>query len=69
MEAQASGRLNRSYWPMRRALAPTQEGSVDKAGITDDWIMAIEGLIDPVVSQSLDQAIGKSSEKQNLWIL
>ena len=54
---------------MRRALAPTQEGSVDKAGITDDWIMAIEGLIDPVVSQSLDQAIGKSSEKQNLWIL
>jgi C4-type Zn-finger protein len=53
---------------MWHALAPTQEGSVGKGVITDGWVTVIEGLIDPVVSQSLNRAMGKNSEKQNLWI-
>jgi hypothetical protein len=54
---------------MRHALAPIKEGSVGKGVITDDWVTVIEGLIDPVISQSLNREMAKSSEKQNLWIL
>jgi len=54
---------------MRHALAPTREGSVGKGGMADNGVTVIEDLIDPVVSESLNRAIGKSSEKQNLWIL
>jgi hypothetical protein len=54
---------------MRHALAPTREDSVGKGVITEDWVTVMEGVIDPVVSQSLNRAMGKSSEKQNLWIL
>jgi hypothetical protein len=31
--------------------------------------IGVETGIDPVVSQSLNLAMGKKSEKQNLWIL
>jgi hypothetical protein len=50
---------------MRHALAPTREGSVGKGVITEDWVTVMEGVIDPVVSQSLNRAMGKSSEKEN----
>jgi hypothetical protein len=54
---------------MRHALDPTREGSVGKGVITEDWVTVTEGVIDPVVSQSLNRAMRKSSEKQDLWIL
>jgi hypothetical protein len=54
---------------MKHVLAPTREGSMGKVVITDDWVTAIEGVIDPVVFQSLNRAMGKRSKKQNLWIL
>ena len=48
----------------------TDQGRFDRQGvITGEWVTVIEGLINPVVSQSLNRAMGKSSEKQNLWIL
>ena len=49
---------------MRHALAPTKEGSVGKGVITDHWVTAIEDLIDPVVSQSLNRAMGRVLRKK-----
>jgi hypothetical protein len=54
---------------MRHGLAPVREGSVGKVAITGDRVTAIEEVIDPVFSQSLNRTMGKRSKKQNLWIL
>jgi hypothetical protein len=42
----------------------SEEWAIEKERVT-----AVEADIDPVVSQSLNLAMGKRSEKQNLWIL
>jgi hypothetical protein len=49
---------------MRHALAPTREGSVGKGVITEDWVTVMEGVIDPVVSQSLNRRWEKVLRKK-----
>jgi hypothetical protein len=44
---------------MKHALAPTREGSVGKVVVESGRVMGVEAGIDPVVSQSLNQAVGK----------
>ena len=47
---------------MRHALAPTGEDPVGKVVIEGDLVTAVEGVIDPVVFQSLNRAMGKRLE-------
>jgi len=44
---------------MRHVLAPTGEVPVGKVVIKGDRVTVVEGLIDPVVSHSLNRAMGK----------
>ena len=44
---------------MRYILAPTGEDPVDKVVIEGDLVTVVEGVIDPVVFQSLNRAMGK----------
>src|SRR4030042_5851698 len=47
---------------MRYILAPTGEDPVDKVVIEGDLVTVVEGVIDPVVFQSLNRAMGKRLE-------
>jgi hypothetical protein len=44
---------------MRHVLAPTGEDPVGKVVIEGDLVTVVEDVIDPVVFQSLDRAMGK----------
>jgi len=47
---------------MRYILAPTGEDPVDKVVIEGDLVTVVEGVIDPVVFQSPNRAMGKRLE-------
>jgi len=47
---------------MRCILAPTGEDPVGKVVIEGDLVTVVEGVIDPVVFQSLNRAMGKRLE-------
>jgi hypothetical protein len=47
---------------MRYILAPTGEDPVGKVVIEGDLVTVVEGVIDPVVFQSLNRAMGKRLE-------